>query len=57
MEADIWIAKARLVCAGCEDMRDIKKEITHATFEEAVQAFAERHADCARQGKLEGMKR
>ena len=56
MEADILIAKARLVCAGCEDMRDIKKEITHESFEEAVQQFALRHSDCARQGKLGDVK-
>lgn len=56
MDADIWIKKATLVCAGCEDERPVKKEVTSVTFDEIVSTFAQRHEDCAKQGKLAGVK-
>ena len=56
MEADIWIKKTTLICAGCEDERPVKKEMTSASFDEVRAEFAERHADCAKQGKLPGAK-
>lgn len=55
MEADIWIKKATLICAGCEDERPVKKEMTAASFDEVRAEFAQRHADCPKQGKLGGV--
>lgn len=56
MNADIWIKKTTLICAGCEDERPVKKEMTSASFDEVRAEFAERHANCAHQGKLPGAK-
>ena len=52
MNGDIWVARARLQCGGCEDVAEIRKDVTWSTFVEAVQAFDKRHERCPRQAKL-----
>ena len=52
MKADIWVARARLQCGGCEDVAEIRKDVTWSTFVEAVAAFDKRHERCPKQGKL-----